>query len=95
VKNKSFITCALLAGMVILLTSCVPGGGAYTPESPAGFFWGLWHGFIALITLIGSLFSDYVNIYEVHNTGLGYNIGFLIGVNSLLGGGIFRSKLRD
>ena len=94
-KNRVIIFVVLLAIGIILFTGCVPGGGSYTADSPAGFFWGLWHGFIALFTLIGSLFSDYVNIYEVYNTGLGYNIGFLIGVNSLLGGGIFRSKFRD
>lgn len=46
----------------------------------AGFWSGLWHGFIALFTFIISLFSDSVNIYEVHNSGNWYNFGFILGV---------------
>jgi len=37
--------------------------------SVAGFWLGLWHGLIAPITFVISLFSDNVNFYEVHNNG--------------------------
>lgn len=52
----------------------------------AGFWLGLWHGTIAPITFIISLFSDGVNIYEVHNNGNWYDFGFVLGAGILLGG---------
>ena len=46
----------------------------------AGIVQGLWHGLIAPITLIGSFFNPTWQIYEVHNDGVGYNLGYLFGV---------------
>ena len=46
----------------------------------AGMAQGLWHGLIAPITLVGSFFNENMQIYEVHNNGLEYNVGFMIGV---------------
>jgi hypothetical protein len=46
----------------------------------AGLVSGLWHGIIAPVMLIGSFFNPIIEIYEVHNNGIEYNIGFLIGV---------------
>ncbi|HEX6268707.1 MAG TPA: hypothetical protein VFZ43_00600 [Anaerolineales bacterium] len=46
----------------------------------AGLGLGLWHGVIAPITLVGSFFNENVQMYEVHNNGNEYNLGFLIGV---------------
>ena len=52
---------------------------------PAGFWAGWWHGSIAPITLIVGLFKPGVRMYETHNTGAGYDAGFLLGVASALG----------
>jgi hypothetical protein len=41
---------------------------------------GLWHGFIAPITLVLSFFNSNVQIYEVHNAGSEYNFGFFLGM---------------
>ena len=49
---------------------------------------GLWHGIIAPITLVLSFFNSEIHMYEVHNAGSEYDLGFLIGVMviiSLLG----------
>ena len=46
----------------------------------AGLLQGLWHGLIAPITLIMSFFNPGVGMYEVHNDGRPYDIGFLLGV---------------
>src|SRR5574341_209625 len=46
----------------------------------AGLGLGLWHGIIAPITLVGSFFNPNTQIYEVHNNGTQYNLGFLVGV---------------
>jgi len=41
---------------------------------------GLWHGIIAPVTLVISFFNSDVQMYEVHNAGSEYDLGFLIGV---------------
>ena len=45
----------------------------------AGLGTGLWHGLISVVTLIISFFNPEIQMYEVHNTGPLYNLGFLIG----------------
>lgn len=46
----------------------------------AGFWSGLWHGLISIISLIGSILNEDIAVYQVHNNGFWYNLGFLIGV---------------
>ena len=46
----------------------------------AGVVQGLWHGIIAPVTLIMSFFNEEVQMYEVHNDGKEYNLGYLLGV---------------
>ena len=41
---------------------------------------GLWHGFLAPATLIVSFFNSDVRMYEVHNAGSEYDLGFLLGL---------------
>jgi hypothetical protein len=78
--------------IVLMISGCVPGPNQLTNTSDdtgnvAGFWRGLWHGFISLFTFILSLFSDHVRMYEVHNNGNWYNFGFLLGMMSFFGGG--------
>ena len=54
---------------------------------PAGFWAGVWHGMISPITFVVSLFNPRVRIYEVHNRGRLYDLGFIIGVSAVLGSG--------
>jgi hypothetical protein len=53
----------------------------------AGFWLGVWHGFIAPVSFVRSLFNDDVHVFEVHNSGTGYVAGFLLGVLLWAGGG--------
>jgi hypothetical protein len=46
----------------------------------AGLLMGIWHGIISPFTLIISFIQSGVQMYEVHNDGSQYNLGFLIGV---------------
>jgi len=46
----------------------------------AGILKGIWHGLISPGTLIFSFINPNVQMYEVHNDGSQYNLGFLIGV---------------
>jgi hypothetical protein len=54
--------------------------------SVPGFWLGLWHGVIATIAFIVSLFSDHIRIYSVPNTGLWYDFGFMIGIGGFTHG---------
>jgi hypothetical protein len=55
---------------------------------------GLWHGLIAPATLIISFFSPDIRMYEVHNTGSEYDLGFLLGLALVLAiiGLLFRMR---
>lgn len=46
----------------------------------AGIWLGVWHGFISPVTLVISFFKKDVQMYEVHNNGNLYNLGFFLGV---------------
>lgn len=46
----------------------------------AGILMGIWHGFIAPVTLAVSFFNPQVQMYEVHNDGNMYNLGFMLGL---------------
>lgn len=77
----------LLITVGVLLAGCAAGDPRFTPEAQAGFWQGLWHGIISVITLIVSLFADGVRVYEIDNNGGWYDLGFLFGVISIWGGG--------
>ncbi len=53
---------------------------------PAGFWAGLWHGFILPITFVIRLFNPKVGIYEINNNGRWYDFGFFLGVWIIFGG---------
>lgn len=92
-KKKLLLLCLMVIVSLFALTGCVPGDGTYTSARPAGFFWGIWHGWIAPISLILGLFDKNIKIYESMNTGWWYEFGFYIAVISGFGGiSIFRKK---
>ncbi|MCB2223718.1 MAG: hypothetical protein KQH83_06035 [Actinobacteria bacterium] len=81
----------LVAMAALLLAACAagPNGAAGVPAETgrvAGFWLGLWHGVIAPITFVISLFGDGVNVYEIHNNGGWYDFGFVLGAVCLIGG---------
>ncbi|SMO60280.1 hypothetical protein SAMN06265379_103263 [Saccharicrinis carchari] len=79
--------------IVLLMTSCLPGGGHYDGNTPAGFFSGVWHGWVAPISLVLSIFNDSRSIYETYNTGWWYDFGFYISIISGFGSiQLFRKK---
>jgi len=63
---------------LLFMAGCAPGNERFV-VGPAGFWAGLWHGLICVVTFIISLFNDTVHMYEVNNTGGWYNFGFLLG----------------
>lgn len=86
---RRFSVTALLLAAVLVLTGCAPTvdtpGSSDAEEETAGFWKGLWHGFIMLFTFIVSLFRDGIGIYEANNNGNWYNLGFLLGVMIFFG----------
>ncbi len=75
----------LLIGLATF-AGCLPGGGSSTPTDPAGFLFGIWHGWIAPISLIGGLFNSEIRVYEPNNSGWGYDFGFYMAIISGFGG---------
>jgi hypothetical protein len=51
----------------------------------AGFFIGIFHGIISPGTLLVSFINSDVQMYEVHNKGGLYNLGFLLGAAVIFG----------
>lgn len=82
----------IVVGGALLLAACSAGVNPDVGtipailERPAGFWLGLWHGLIAPVTFVISLFKDTVNVYEVHNSGNWYDFGFVFGLSIIFGG---------
>ena len=77
--------------LILVLSACSAGANpsvdlAAPDGDVAGFWMGLWHGLIAPITFIISLFKDTVNVYDVHNSGNWYDFGFMFGISMSVGG---------
>lgn len=80
-KNVPFvmITLVMITGFLMsscankeIVTACLSG-------QTFGFWWGLWHGFIAPVDLVLSLFRDDITVFAQNNNGAWYSFGFLIG----------------
>ena len=85
----------LLVAVALSLSSCLPGDGKNTAASPAGFWSGIWHGWVAPVSLIAGLFKKGVRIYEVNNTGWWYDAGFYIAIIAGFGGlALTRSRVK-
>jgi hypothetical protein len=76
--KRQLFYCLLV--VLALCMSCAPGSGKITADAPAGFFTGIWHGWIAPISLIWGLINPAIRVYEPINTGWGYDFGFYIAI---------------
>lgn len=85
-KSKKITVLIGLISLILFFIGCAPNNAKFASEA-AGFWAGLWHGLICIITFIISLFSDSVGIYEVNNTGGWYDFGFILGIIIGLGHG--------
>src|SRR3972149_6179517 len=87
-----WILVPLVVISAVALASCAAGPnaqqGAPDPAGDvAGFWLGLWHGFIAPVAFVISLFTDNVSVYEIHNNGNWYDFRFVLGAGVLFGSG--------
>ena len=73
----------IVPGVTIRINAPGPNPQEGTPNelgNVAGVLMGIWHGFIAPVTLGISFFNPQVQMYEVHNDGNMYNLGFMLGL---------------
>ncbi len=84
-KRRLLVVACLLALCAVLLAGCIPGDGSYETD-PAGFFSGVWHGWVAPVSLVIGIFNHNIRVYEPINTGWWYDFGFYIAVISGFGG---------
>lgn len=89
--KKRHIALVVTIVFLLLIAGCAPGNERFIMSS-AGFWAGLWHGFICLFTFIISLFTDSVSMYEVNNVGGWYNFGFVLGAAIFFGNGCRSAK---
>jgi hypothetical protein len=87
----------MLAVALIVMAGCAAGPNNMVDKpdeegTVAGFWTGLWHGIIAPVTFVVSLFNDNVSMYAVHNNGGWYNAGFLFGLGAVWGGSGSRAR---
>jgi hypothetical protein len=83
-KSPAALVCIAL--IIVTLSGCFPGGSSFSAKEPAGFFSGVWHGWIAPVSLVVGFFDHTVRIYEPFNTGWWYDFGFYIAVIAGFGG---------
>ncbi len=94
-SNRLTRMALLAAALCLVAVGCAPSANDLAsagPPQPAGFWLGLWHGFIAPVTFFIGLFKDSVGMYEVRNNGGWYDFGYLIGLGMLHGGGAAGSR---
>lgn len=79
-------TLAVAVSLLLVLAACAsqPALPVHMGEVP-GFFRGVWHGLIAPVAFVGSLFSN-VKMYAWPNSGGWYDFGFLLGIGAWGGG---------
>jgi hypothetical protein len=97
--KASLILLVVVVLLLGILAGCAPGvnplkGAASEHDHVAGFWLGLWQGFIAPFVFVASLFQRDLNIYEVHNNGAWYNLGYLFGLACFFGGSGNRAAQR-
>lgn len=94
--NNLLLVLMSLVSIAILFSGCadVAQIEECTSTKPYGFFHGLWHGIVAPISFIGSIFDKDIAMYGVNNNGGWYDFGFVLGAGILFGGSRGRRRRR-
>ena len=98
--KSALVSLFCVLSLAVFMAGCGPAANPFlgTPDTHnavAGFWLGLWHGFIAPFVLVASLFKSNLGIYEVHNSGAWYNFGYLLGLACFFGGSGNRAASRN
>lgn len=95
-NKRNILLILMIIFLCITLTGCMPGDGTNSAVNTAGFFSGIWHGWIAPVSLVFSFFDKNISIYEKFNNGFMYDLGFYMAIISGFGGLAFsRKKKKD
>ncbi|MEI7827086.1 MAG: hypothetical protein WCI87_04725 [Euryarchaeota archaeon] len=99
---KKFIPLFVLIGLAVVAVAIyitvyhvgMPTRDVNLSGAPANFWLGLWQGLIICLSFIASWFDNNIVLYQVHNDGFWYNLGYIIALFVSVGGsgGAFRAK---
>jgi hypothetical protein len=92
-QSTSMRRAAWTTGLVVpllLVASCMATqqGAGFAMTGLPGFWRGFWHGLVAPIAFVVSLFSDTIRIYATPNTGRWYDFGYMLGIGGFSGGAL-------
>jgi hypothetical protein len=93
-RGRVLAVFALACSMLLLAGCAATANPAAGGSDSAGFWLGLWQGFIAPIAFLVSLFNHAVGIYEVHNNGAWYDFGYIVGLTIFFSGGTAGARTR-
>ncbi|MEA3287803.1 MAG: hypothetical protein U9Q77_10580 [Candidatus Marinimicrobia bacterium] len=95
-KQKKVLIIAVVGILIIVgLSACMPNPSETVGHTPSGFFKGVWHGWVAPLSLIVGFFNETTRVYEPNNTGWWYDFGFYMAVISGFGGLSLARKRQD
>ena len=98
-KMRKFIPLFVLVGVALVAAAIyiiVYHVGMPTRDlsgAPANFWWGLWQGLIIVLSFIASWFDNNIVLYQVHNNGFWYNLGYIIAI--FISIGVFAGGSRE
>ena len=96
IKTKKILGLLGILCLSLLMVACMPGDGSYSQGKPANFLSGIWHGWIAPVSLILGIFNPNNRVYESINSGWWYDFGFYIAIISGFGGlSLSRKKKKE
>ena len=85
-RAKRVVVAAVTLILIALLSSCLPGDGKNSVEKPANLLMGIWHGWVAPVSVIVGIFNNKIRVYEPNNSGWWYDLGFYMAIISGFGG---------
>ena len=94
-RGRRVLAVGALLASGLLLAGCAAAANPVSGGSDAAGFWlGLWQGFIAPLAFLVSLFNHSVGIYEVQNNGAWYDFGYIVGLTIFFSGGTAGASTR-
>lgn len=83
-KKRRLAQLGGIAAIAIGVASCFASQQGLAGDQQAltipGFWKGFWHGLIAPVAFIVSLFNDHIRVYAAPNAGRWYDFGFMLGI---------------